>query len=87
MHFEQLTRSQGQQALAEIAAMGVDLIAPDGAQTRHAFDWTIRLKRAPAYDSYYLALAETLGCDLWTADRRLVNAVNLPWVRMVDPGA
>ncbi len=31
----------------------------------------------------YLAVAATLGCDLWTGDRRLVNAVNAPWVRWV----
>jgi hypothetical protein len=37
--------------------------------------------RAAAYDSSYLALAESLQCDLWTMDERLRNAVNLPWVR------
>jgi hypothetical protein len=37
-----------------------------------------------AYDSFYLGLAERLGCELWTADRRLRNAVDLPWVRGID---
>ena len=27
-----------------------------------------------AYDTLYLALAELLGCDMWTADRRLVRS-------------
>jgi predicted nucleic acid-binding protein len=27
-----------------------------------------------AYDATYVALAETLDCELWTADRRLANA-------------
>ena len=27
-----------------------------------------------AYCAAYVALAETLGCELWTGDRRLVNA-------------
>ena len=27
-----------------------------------------------AYDATYVALAETLGCELWTGDRRLANA-------------
>jgi predicted nucleic acid-binding protein len=39
------------------------------------------LNRAAAYDSFYLALAETLQCELWTADRRLRSAIDLPWVR------
>jgi predicted nucleic acid-binding protein len=42
--------------------------------------WTRRLNRAAAYDSFYLAVAESLGCELWTADQRLSKAVDLPWV-------
>ena len=52
-----------------------------GVQARLAFDWTVRLKRAAAYDSFYLALAETMECELWTAEKRLCNAVDQPWVR------
>ncbi len=44
----------------------------------------VRLNRAAAYDSFYLALAESLGCELWTADQRLHNAVDLPWVRLAE---
>lgn len=37
------------------------------------------------YDAVYLALAQNLGCEFWTADERLYNAVRdrLPWVRWV----
>ncbi len=60
----------------------------------HHFDLTM-LKRAmaiaaefrlpAAYDSQYVALAETLGCELWTADERLWNAVRarFPFVRWI----
>jgi len=36
-------------------------------------------------DSHYLALAQGLDADLWTADRRLVNAVSgtFPWVKFL----
>ncbi len=37
--------------------------------------------RPRAYDTMYMAAAQAEGCDLWTGDRRLVNAVDLPWVR------
>ena len=42
-----------------------------------------RFNRPQAYDSHYLALAEMLGLELWTADERLYNAVKdaLPWVK------
>jgi predicted nucleic acid-binding protein len=37
------------------------------------------------YDAHYLALAQRLGAEFWTADRRLVQAVQatLPWVNLV----
>lgn len=37
------------------------------------------------YDAHYLALAESLGTDLWTTDGRLAKAVGdqLPWVRLI----
>lgn len=44
--------------------------------------WLLRLDRAAAHDSFYLALAEELECDLWTADRHLVGAVDVAWVRV-----
>jgi predicted nucleic acid-binding protein len=36
-----------------------------------------------AYDSYYLALAESKECELWTADTRLWNSTRgkLAWLR------
>ena len=36
-----------------------------------ALTFASRLNHGAAYDSHYLALAETLDCDLWTADQRL----------------
>ncbi|HET8522412.1 MAG TPA: type II toxin-antitoxin system VapC family toxin [Thermomicrobiales bacterium] len=37
------------------------------------------------YDAHYLALADKLGIDFYTGDRRLWNAVHhqLPWVHLV----
>ncbi len=34
-----------------------------------------RYDRPQAYDCFYLALAEILDTELWTADRRFYNAV------------
>jgi predicted nucleic acid-binding protein len=35
--------------------------------------WELRANVTP-YDATYVALAEVLGCELWTADHRLAKA-------------
>lgn len=39
------------------------------------------------YDAHYVAVAERLGVELWSTDRRLVNALrvyHLGWVKLVE---
>ena len=52
---------------------------------RRALELASQLGQGAAYDSHYLALAETLDCDLWTADERFFRAAstvadNVRWV-------
>jgi predicted nucleic acid-binding protein len=87
VHFEQLTENEGRQALEQVDALGVHLFVPDLEQSRIAFGWTRRLRRASAYDSFYLALAGALECDFWTADKRLFNALTdaqLEWLHWIE---
>lgn len=87
VHFEQITEDEGRQALEKIDALGVRLFVPDIEQNQIAFDWTLRLKRASAYDSFYLVLAQALECDFWTADKRLFNALidsKLKWLHWIE---
>lgn len=84
VHFGQITCDEGQQALNLAQKLGVQLFPPDDAQSRMAFDWTRKLERAAAYDSFYLALAKTLDGELWTADKRLINAAKVSWVHLLD---
>ncbi len=81
--FDMLTVDDAEESLSLLQDLPIELVPPDAEQCHRALAWTRRLKRAAAYDSFYLAAAESLGCDLWTADPRLHNAVDLPWVRMV----
>ncbi len=39
-----------------------------------------------AYDAHYLALADWLGAEFWTADQKLGRAVQegLPWVHVIN---
>lgn len=53
---------------------------------RRAYDLSTRFNRPTAYDSQYLAVAERLGCEFWTVDERLYNAVahDLSWVKWLN---
>lgn len=82
-HFGNLTTEEAETALGDSQDLGVELFVPDLDGQRRALAWSQRLGRAAAYDGFYLALAERLGCELWTTDLRLVRATDVPWVRAV----
>jgi predicted nucleic acid-binding protein len=81
--FGLLTDGDTEESLSLLQDLAIELVPPDAEQACLAFGWTRRLNRVAAYNSFYLAVAESLGCELWTADQRLSNAVDLPWVRRV----
>jgi predicted nucleic acid-binding protein len=83
LHFGQLSETSARQALELSSEIAITLYSPDDELVRQAYAWTLRLKRAAAYDSFYLALAQQLACELWTVDHKLFNAVGVPWVRYV----
>ncbi len=62
--------------------LGVRALYPDGLHQR-AWELARQFNRPQAYDSHYLALADILGLELWTADERLYHTVKdtLPWVK------
>jgi predicted nucleic acid-binding protein len=87
VYFNQLTPLEAQTVVRQALGLDVQLIPPDKTQAGLALEWTLRLKRGAAYDSFYLAIAEALQAELWTADRRLVNALGDQrpgWVRWIE---
>ncbi|MEO8396432.1 MAG: type II toxin-antitoxin system VapC family toxin [Chloroflexota bacterium] len=48
----------------------------DDALLKRGYELADEYNRPTAYDAQYLALAERLSCDFWTADERMFNAVN-----------
>jgi predicted nucleic acid-binding protein len=71
--------------LETVMQLGVQLVPPTLELDRLALRWAERLGQTVAYDAHYLALAETLECDFWTADRRLADAAGdeVPWVHWI----
>lgn len=79
-----ITPEEGEEPFALSQEAAVTLVRREGLH-RHAWEMAKRLNRPAAYDAHHLALPEMLGCEFWTADERLYNAVKdeLPWVRWI----
>ncbi len=69
-----LTLGEGQDKLHDLASYGVSVREPPGLYLR-AFELGTRYQVASGYDAIYLSLAWLLGAELWTDDRRLLNAL------------
>lgn len=71
---ERVSEKDGLGAVKDLLALGIRLISPDGFAEK-AFTLARRHNRS-VYDCSYLALAEQEACPLYTADKRLFNALN-----------
>ena len=74
-------------ALEQLAAMAFEEIMPTWEASHSILEWAGRIGQMVAYDSVYLALAEQLGADFFTADRRLALAAKragINWVFSTD---
>ena len=79
-----ISAAYGRDALDSALAFNVTLLT-FSSLSQCAWQLAEKLNRPTAYDAHYLALAELLHCDFWTADRRLYNAAaTLSWVHSLD---
>ena len=80
-------RWDGAAADSTAARLGrLDVRAADTAPDRaRAFELARRYDNWPVYDMLYVALAERLGTEFYTADEKLrARLAHLPWVRGLD---
>ena len=79
-----LPLEDAQKALHEIIFDIVSFAFTDDASLNiRAVQLAQQFGLAATYDAHYLALAESKGCELWTADMRLWNSTRskLDWIR------
>ena len=62
------------QALEDFLAIGIEVRSPLGLH-QLALAIAADYNLPTAYDAHYLALADMLGCEFWTADVRLLRQV------------
>lgn len=75
-----LSEQEGNDAIALLLALHAQKEPLPSPQA--SYDMARRYQRS-VYDSWYLHLAENTGCEFWTADQKLYNAVKdkVPCVR------
>jgi predicted nucleic acid-binding protein len=83
VHGGVLSEEEGTTALTDLLDLDVDIIQENGEHCRSAFRWAERLDQSKAYDGFYLAIAEQINAELWTADEHLARSArskNIDWV-------
>ena len=81
----ELTSDDALRLISESQQAGVQLIDYDDRLHARALELAHQFNLNAAYDAHYLALAERMNCELWTADERLWNSTRaqLGWVRWI----
>jgi predicted nucleic acid-binding protein len=85
-HLKRISEQKGQEAITRIFALEIETIPADESLCKAALTWANRLQQVRAYDAFYLAVAERLQTEFWTADKRLVNAaqqLGASWVHWI----
>lgn len=61
--------------IQNLMSLGVAFHATPNLHSR-SLELASRLDQGAVYDAHYLALAESLGCEMWTADERFYRAAS-----------
>ena len=79
-----ITFEQAAELLAGFQALEIELVAPPDLYARALADAHARALPS-SYDAIYVALARSLGLELWTDDRGLLDALGptAPWARWI----
>lgn len=82
VYHRRISSEEGERAFEHFMSLPVQSVSPADLQPRA---WALAKEYGlpRAYDAQYLAVADALDCELWTADRRLAQAVRVPWLRLV----
>lgn len=78
---QQLSLDAAFQLLERLDAIGIELMEPR-ALHRRAIELAGGLQLGAVYDAHYLALAEMLDCEMWTADERFYRSANPQFPRI-----
>jgi predicted nucleic acid-binding protein len=84
---KEITADEAEQALRTLHGLRIEILNEDEELSLRALELAVKLGQSKAYDAFYLALAEKLVAEFWTADDRLANRcrkdLSLSWVHSI----
>jgi predicted nucleic acid-binding protein len=90
VYARQIRPERGAAAIDDLFALRIELIPMETHRCQAALEWAGRLNQSRAYDAFYMALAEELGAEFWTADQRLARAAQqagVTWTHWIGEAA
>lgn len=75
VYFKRLSQEEGEEAFSLYSGIPIRIVN-DIMIYRLAWELARQYNLPRTYDMQYLAVAELSDCELWTLDRKLVNAVH-----------
>jgi predicted nucleic acid-binding protein len=72
---KEISLQEATSLLDGLLSTGIELREPARVHVK-AMELAEELKQDAVYDAHYLALAEALSCELWTADERFYRAAS-----------
>jgi len=81
----QISHQDAESATRAWEKLPIQIVVPDQELLLASLAWAQKTGQMAAYDAQYLALAESLGAEMWTADKRLYNALKdtVAWLHWV----
>jgi predicted nucleic acid-binding protein len=78
----QMSQDDARLALSCLEQVPIQVVLPDSGLMDLSLVWAGRLNQTMAYDAQYVALAENLSAEFWSADQSLIVALqhlNISW--------
>jgi predicted nucleic acid-binding protein len=82
----QMSSDDARLAIASLGRFPIQVIIPDADLMDSSLVWAGKLSQTVAYDAQYIALAENLPAEFWTADQRLFRSLQqlgISWAHWV----